>query len=513
MQQLKRVIILGVLASSFLIGSAVAVEKGEVNAAPFSHFSKDAVNSELTETEEALLPGAGMHDEAPGKGNHPTEFGAHHIIGVCLACIGLMLAAGGGIGGGGILVPVYILVMQLSPKHGIPLSNITILGGSIANNYFNVFKRHPDPHVKRPMIDYDLVLLMEPPTIAGAVIGSILNKVLPEYVITTLLVLVLGATTIKTLGTGNKLWAKEQELKKSHGDSEEEVGCWELCCGALIDAAEGDSDEGKPLVSAETKEEMSERRGLKELTPEMEAILLEDAQMFPLWKIGAITLCFVLVVVANIVKLQYANCGTPTYWVLMMAPVVISLSMMFLVRNYLLNKGAVKAAAGADPVPGDVAWDSNTTITYPIICTLAGLFAGMFGIGGGIVKGPLMLEMGIIPEVSAATAAYMILYTASSATVTYAAFDQVKWDYAMVLFPCGILFTAIGQIVINAYIKRTNHASVIVFIIAGIVGVSTLLMGYESGITAYDDIQAGVGMGSLCVEKHHELELSRLLLL
>ena len=64
------------------------------------------------------------------------------------------------------------------------------------------------------------VLLMEPPTIAGAVVGSILNKaraynthqcvnclaqVLPEYVITILLVLVLGATTYKTFKNGEHL--------------------------------------------------------------------------------------------------------------------------------------------------------------------------------------------------------------------------------------------------------------------------------------------------------------------
>ena len=41
------------------------------------------------------------------------------------ATLGLMIAAGGGIGGGGILVPIYILVLGFSPKHAIPLSNIT----------------------------------------------------------------------------------------------------------------------------------------------------------------------------------------------------------------------------------------------------------------------------------------------------------------------------------------------------------------------------------------------------
>ena len=38
--------------------------------------------------------------------------------------------------------------------------------------------------------------------------------------------------------------------------------------------------------------------------------------------------------------------------------------------------------------------DSLNTVRYPCICFFAGFFAGMFGVGGGIVKGPLMLEMG-----------------------------------------------------------------------------------------------------------------------
>lgn len=68
--------------------------------------------------------------------------------------------AGGGIGGGGILVPIYILVMEFSPKHAIPLSNITVFGGAIANTILNTSKRHP--LADRPLVDWDLILVMEP---------------------------------------------------------------------------------------------------------------------------------------------------------------------------------------------------------------------------------------------------------------------------------------------------------------------------------------------------------------
>ena len=81
-------------------------------------------------------------------------------VGFILAVMGLMIAAGGGIGGGGILVPIYILVMDFSPKHAIPLSNITVFGGAVANTLLNTRKRHP--LADRPLVDWDLILVMEP---------------------------------------------------------------------------------------------------------------------------------------------------------------------------------------------------------------------------------------------------------------------------------------------------------------------------------------------------------------
>jgi uncharacterized membrane protein YfcA len=36
---------------------------------------------------------------------------------------------------------------------------------------------------------------------------------------------------------------------------------------------------------------------------------------------------------------------------------------------------------------GDVHWDSRNAVLYPCLCFFAGVFAGLFGIGGGIVKG------------------------------------------------------------------------------------------------------------------------------
>ena len=100
---------------------------------------------------------------------HKNLFPIDHadVVGSFLVAVSLMIAASGGIGGGGILVPLLIMVFGFHPKYAIPLCNSTVFGSSITNVFLNVYKRHPE--ADRPLIDWDLVLLMEPLTIAGAV--------------------------------------------------------------------------------------------------------------------------------------------------------------------------------------------------------------------------------------------------------------------------------------------------------------------------------------------------------
>ncbi len=55
-------------------------------------------------------------------------------------------------------------------------------------------------------------------------------------------------------------------------------------------------------------------------------------------------------------------------------------------RSYLLRKDRAQRAAGYEPLEGDVQWTPRSTLLYPALCTFAGLCAGVFGVGGGIVK-------------------------------------------------------------------------------------------------------------------------------
>ena len=79
-------------------------------------------------------------------------------------------------GGGGIYVPILIIIGGFDHQLSIALSKAIIFGGAITNFLFFAMRRHPKyPEVNRPLIDYDICMLIEPIVLAGTTIGVYLN--------------------------------------------------------------------------------------------------------------------------------------------------------------------------------------------------------------------------------------------------------------------------------------------------------------------------------------------------
>ena len=116
---------------------------------------------------------------------------------------------------------------------------------------------------------------------------------------------------------------------------------------------------------------------------------------------------------------------------------------------------------------------------YPAACFFAGFFAGMFGVGGGIVKGPLMLQMGVHPLVASATCAVMIMFTSVAATAMFIAFGTLKWGYAVFLFIVGLITTAVGQFGVAYLVQMYRRVSLVSLSIGAVVAISCVLMALQ----------------------------------
>ena len=49
--------------------------------------------------------------------------------------------------------------------------------------------------------------------------------------------------------------------------------------------------------------------------------------------------------------------------------------------------------------PNDIKWNSEIFFNYPLYAFFGGVMAGLLGVGGGLILGPLLLELGIHPLV------------------------------------------------------------------------------------------------------------------
>lgn len=413
------------------------------------------------------------HDEHWHKPLFPLD--SSDYLGFMLSSLGLMIAAGGGIGGGGILVPLYVLILGFSPKFAIPLSNITVFGGAVTNYVMNLSKRHPD--ADRPLVDWDLILVMEPLTILGALVGSFLNKMLPEELLTALLVLLLTATAYTTTEKGIKSYNKETQQREAAAAKAKESELTKV----------SEDAEAKEL-DAET-EALLPQEAQTAVNAELQAIYDEERTV-PLFKVGVLWAVFAVVLFVNLMKGGGAfpspigiECGSPGFFFATTFMFGWILFVSWKCRDYLIERFHTKARLGYKYVEGDIKWDESATITYPLLCALAGVFAGMFGIGGGIVKGPLMLKMGVHPKVSSASSACMIMYTSFTATTSFFVFGLLRMDYAVPCLMMGLGVTAIGQMGLSMLIKQLGRDSLIIFSIAAVVGLSAVLMGLHSVIS------------------------------
>jgi hypothetical protein len=64
-----------------------------------------------------------------------------------------------------------------------------ITGGAITSFFYNLMLQHPTQ--KKPLIDYDICLLLEPALLLGIGAGVVLNVIFPSWIIVILLTILL----------------------------------------------------------------------------------------------------------------------------------------------------------------------------------------------------------------------------------------------------------------------------------------------------------------------------------
>ncbi|CAL2245472.1 unnamed protein product [Prunus armeniaca] len=122
-------------------------------------------------------------------------------------------------------------------------------------------------------------------------------------------------------------------------------------------------------------------------------------------------------------------------------------------------------------------WPLYKLVSYCACGTAAGMLGGLLGLGGAFMLGPMFLEMGIPPQVSSATATFAMTFSSSMSVVEYYLLNRFPVPYALYFAAVTTVSAIAGQHVAGKVIKKLGRASLIIFILAFTVFVSSLMLG------------------------------------
>ncbi|CAE6033219.1 unnamed protein product [Arabidopsis arenosa] len=359
------------------------------------------------------------------------------VLATVIAFLGSACGTVGGVGGGGIFVPMLTLILGFDTKSAAAISKCMIMGASASSVWYNVRVRHPTKEV--PILDYDLALLFQPMLLLGITVGVSLSVVFPYWLITVLIIILFVGTSSRSFFKGIEMWKEETLLKNEM--AQQRANMVNSRGELLIDT------EYEPLYPREEKSELEIiRSNLK-------------------WK---------RLLVLNEIKV----CST-IYWILFVLqfPVALAVFGFEAIKLYTENKKRLSSGNTECICEATIEWTPLSLIFCGLCGVIGGIVGGLLGSGGGFVLGPLLLEIGVIPQVASATATFVMMFSSSLSVVEFYLLKRFPIPYAMYLISVSILAGFWGQSFIRKLVAILRRASIIVFVLSGVICASALTMG------------------------------------
>ncbi|KAL2539235.1 Sulfite exporter TauE/SafE family protein [Abeliophyllum distichum] len=378
------------------------------------------------------------------------DFNWRIMVGTVIGFFAAALGSVGGVGGGGIFVPMLTLIIGFDPKSSTAISKCMIMGAAIATVYYNLKLRHPT--LDLPIIDYDLALLFQPMLVLGISIGVIFNVIFADWMVTVLLIILFIGTSTKAFFKGVETWKKETIIKK------------EAARRLTSDYNGSDEVPYKLLPGGPTNgSRMRHNEGSK-------VSIINNVR----WKeLGILVAVWVIILLLHVLKDLTSACSA-AYWTLtlLQIPVAVVASgyeavSLYNGRRVITSKGEV-----------GISWTVYKLILCCFCGLLAGIVGGLLGLGGGFILGPLFLELGIPPQVSSATATFAMAFSSSMSVIQYYLLRRFPAPYALYFVAVATMAALVGQHVVRKMIRILGRASLIIFILAFTIFVSAISLGW-----------------------------------
>jgi len=356
-----------------------------------------------------------------------------------------VLCSAGGIGGGGIYVTVLMVAGQLSPHDAVPLSKAVVFFGSLSSLLLNVQKTFAMQQESKnygcrlgcTLINYNVCRLVVPCSLLGTLMGVMVNSMVPSWLIVVVLAKILVAMTLMSL---HKFITQYMEETRRESDA---------------------SPGPDPSSAAAIIEEENSIRG----------ILLPGEGFGAFFLLVFVVICGVFrqhsencrSLVAEGMGPSSDSCSRPIIMLFfgssfcnwMAHPTLKELLPVLALVIPACACLAIATAYGCRLVTHE-SWSPKQVCSFSVMALFTGCFAGLVGIGGGLVFSPFFLWSGLPPAMAVATSSTCIIFTSSSTTIQYLLTDRIILSLALLYGVCSSIASYIGTSGVHMLQEKFN---------------------------------------------------------
>lgn len=366
-----------------------------------------------------------------------------------------ILTTVGGVGGGGLLIPLYSLAGGFTIEETIPLSVATILGDSFVRVIFLYNREHPY-HKSRYLVDMLPIILITLYDSNTSILGIVLTNVLPSFFTIICIILVLSVTFVKSLQKAIQTYQKETIVIQNE----------ETHVKLIIDG----------LIQYIPREVIVENATIDGVGDTLSKKIVHSGILTGVMGIMTVFSFF-----------RPTNMCSTFFWGYFAIQIVVVGLFGYGLNQYILYVYTKRKDENYIFLTGDIVWNQKNINKFVIIGSVTGMLSTYMGIGGGMITTPVMIQLGMIPEVVIGSSAVTTFLSSLISVINYVISDKLLVEYAVLYGTVSCGGSLVGIWLSTVLLNRLKRQSVIIFVVSLILFISMILMIYNSIIGFIDN--------------------------
>ncbi|OMJ94769.1 hypothetical protein SteCoe_1948 [Stentor coeruleus] len=167
---------------------------------------------------------------------------------------------------------------------------------------------------------------------------------------------------------------------------------------------------------------------------------------------------------------------SPSYFGLTISYFIFMILMNLAASFYLVKKTEICEKGHYSFDDGDIKWTYKKCFIVTIASVGAGIVVGLLGLGGGNLIGPMLLYLGVRPEISTISSSFTIFISSGTAAAQYFILGMIDFSYTAWFFGLSIIGSLCGMLILRKYAIKKQRVSLLIFCLSTILFCSLILI-------------------------------------